>query len=642
MFEFIRTHQRLMQLLLLLLIIPSFVLVGNGVTDFSEPDTSVAKVGKQSISQQEWDNAQREQINQYRQRIGEQFDPKIFETPEAKQRVLNNIITERVMAAAVENKRLSVSDESIRQQLMAIPALIGPDGKFNNEQYKSLLAAQGMTPVIYEARLRRDLALQQLNQAIQGSAFAPKNLSSRISEINEQEREVQELLIKSADFKDKVTITEPMLKAYYDKNSKAYELPDQMKIEYVVLSNEMVATQVSIPDAQVKEAYDRDAKTRYGQPEQRRASHILLNLKKDASSAEKDQVKAKAEALLAQARKTPADFAKLAKENSQDSGSAERGGDLEFFGPGAMVKGFDEAVFKLKTGEISDLVLTEFGYHIIQLTDLKPESIKPFDDVKGEILAELKRPLVSKKMSELLTQFTETVEDRFDTLQPAADKLKLKIETASGITRQPNPSVAPDVPYNNVKFLSALFADEVIKDKRNTQAIEVSPGVLVAGRALEYKPVSLRPFEEVKGPISELLTRLESEKLASAAGTAKLLALKTTPNSAGFSEVKRVSYAKGGPVSNEAVPLLMKTDISKLPVFAGLEIPGVGYGVYRINKVEQVPNPDAKKRESQQQQIANMLGGQEMQAYLELLKEKAKVKILKPIVADASVPESKK
>ncbi len=632
MFEFIRTHQRLMQIFLLLLIIPSFVLVSGGANNFTEPDTTVAKVGKQSISQQEWENAQREEMNQYRQRIGDKFDPKVFETPESKQRVLNTIINQRVMAAAVEKKRLLVSDESIRAQLMAIPALMGPDGKFNNEQYKSLLAAQGMTPASYESRLRRDLVMQQLNQAIQSSAFAPKSIAGRIAEINEQEREVQELVLKATDFTDKVNVTDAMIKDNYTKNSKAYELPDQIKAEYLVLNTDIVSAQVIIPDAQVKEAYDKDAKTRYSQPEQRRASHILLNLKKDAPAAEKEKVKAKAESLLAQVRKTPGDFSKLAKENSQDPGSAERGGDLDFFGAGAMVKPFEDAANKLKKGEISDLVLTDFGYHIIQLTDIRPESVRPFDDVKAEILAELKKPLVSKKMSDMAAQFTETVEDRFDTLQPAADKLKLKVEVVSGLNRQPNASLAPTVAYNNVKFLSALFADDVVKNKRNTQAVEVAPGVLVAGRVVEYKPVSLRPFDEVKGAIREMLVRKEADKLASAAGAARLQALKATPENAGFGEAKRISYSKGGGVSNGAVPLVMKADASKLPAFVGLEIPGVGYGVYRINKVEQVPNPDTERRKSEQQQIGNMMAGQEMQAFMEMMKEKAKVKILKPFV----------
>ncbi len=644
MFEYIRTHQRLMQIFLALLIIPSFLFFGNVGNDmFSDPVNLVATVGKRAITQQEWDNAQNEQINRYRQMAGAQFDPKLFETPEAKQRVLDGLIEQQVLQASIDEKNLVLANEVLVKKLTEIPAFLDAEGKFSKAQYEAVLKQQGMTGASFDARMRRDMLVQQFTQSIQNTAFAPTSVSNRIADIIEQEREVQELLIKTSDFADKVKVTDDMIKDYYNKNSKKFEIPDQIKAEYMVFNSELLASMVTVPDAEVKANYE-SSKQRYTQAEQRRASHILLNVKKDGS--DKDKVKAAAQALLEKVRKNPADFAKLAKENSEDKGSGERGGDLEFFGRGQMVPAFDEAAFKLKKGEISDLVLSEYGYHIILLVDIKPESIKPFDEVKAQILDEMKKPLVAKKFADLSSSFADAVEDRSDNLQAALDKLKkdkldLKIETVSALGRLPNPGMAPGVPYNHVKFLGALFSEDSIKNKRNTQAVEVAPGVLVAGRVLEYKPVTARPLSEVQAPIREILVRMEADKLSNEAGKAKLAALKAKADDAGFAAAKRISRARQPEINPGAVQAVMTADSSKLPAFVGVELPGQGYAVYRINKVEASATPDAARRQSMPQQLGTSLAGQEMRAFVDVLKEKAKVKVLRPaVVANASASAS--
>src|SRR5438046_317440 len=276
-----------MQFVLLLFIIPSFALVGiQSYSKFSDSDNAVAKVAGQSISQQEWDNAQREQMDRFRQMFGAQFDPKMFDTPAARKGVLDNLIAQRALAAEAARSHLAVSDQSLQQTILAIPGLIGADGKFDSERYKSLLAAQGMTPAMFEASLRQDLALQQLNGAIQSSAFAPKTVANRLSDINDQERSVQQLLLKAADYVAQVKVTDDMLKSYYDKNPAAFEIPEQAKAEYVVLDSAALAAQITVSDADIKSYYEQNAK-QYTVDEQRRASHILISVKKDASDADK-------------------------------------------------------------------------------------------------------------------------------------------------------------------------------------------------------------------------------------------------------------------------------------------------------------------------------------------------------------------
>jgi peptidyl-prolyl cis-trans isomerase D len=642
MFDFVRTHQRLMQFVLLLFIFPSFAFFGiQSYTSMRDGDNALAKVAGVSITQQEFDAAQRRQMERIRQMFGSQFDPKMFDTPEAKQAILDNLIAEKAMNVQAARSNLVPTQGGIQKVVLSMfPDLADPSLSKDDriKRYNQYAALQGMSVDGLQASIGRDLVLQELNAAVQSTAFAPKAVASRLSDLNDQEREVQELSFKPADFASQVKVTDDMLKAYYDKNAAQFEIPEQAKAEYVTLTLDSIASQISVSDADVKSYYEQNQK-RYSTDEQRRASHILIAVKKDAPAADKAAAKAKAEKLLAEVRKNPAEFAKIAKQNSQDPGSAERGGDLDFFSKGMMVKPFEEAAWKLKQGEISDVVESDFGYHIIQLTGIKPAQVKPLDEVKNEIAAEIKKQQAQKKFAEMAEVFSNTVYEQADSLKPVADKLKLKTETVANLTRQPNPALGP-APYNNEKFLKALFSDDSIKNKRNTEAVEVAPNMLIAGRVLEYKPTAKRPFDEVKDVIRGLVTQQEAAKLAKKAGEDKLTALKAKDDTAGFSAAKTVSRTKPAEISGQALNAVMKADTSKLPTYVGVDLGSRGYGVYRITKVSQPANPDAARRQAEQQQIANVLAQQEMLAYIEMLKQKAKAKVLKPVGATANAGDA--
>lgn len=633
MFEFIRTHQRLMQIFLMLLIVPSFALVGiSGYKSFGDDANTVAKVGDQAVTQQQWEAAQRQQLDRYRQMLGAQFDQKMFDTPQAKQAILDDLIAERAISAEVLHHHLSVSDAALQKTIAEIPGLLKADGSFDFERYKALLAAQGMTPDMYDARLRMEMATRQLTGAIQTTAFVPRAVASQVSDINDQQREVQELLLPVAGFLPEVKVSDAMVKAFYDKNSKLFEVPEQVKVEYVVFNSDAVADQVSVSDAEVAAYYAQNPK-RFTSDESRRLSHILIAIKKDASAADKAAAKTKAEALLAQVRKAPADFAKLAKAQSQDPASAELGGDLDVLEKGALPKPVEDAALKLKQGEISELVSSEFGYHILTVTVLKPAAVKPLDQVKGEIMADLKKQKSEKKYSELAELFTNTVYEQSDSLKPVVDKLKLKIETVASLSRNPSPALGA-APFNNAKFLKAIFADDALKNKRNTEAVDVGAKTLIAGRVVEFKPASKRPLAEVEPLIRQRVTQEEALKLARKAGEVRLTALKASGEASGFGEAKMISRgARNEGVNGQALGALLKADVSKLPAYVGVDLPGVGYGIYRIGKVQQPAQVDAARRQSEREQIANLLAQQDMFDYVEVLKQKAKVKLLKPLAA---------
>ena len=628
MLEFIRSHKRLAQVILLIFIVPSFAFVGlEGYTRMTD-DSAVAKVAGQKISQQEWENALREHADRLRQDYGPQVDAKMFDSPEFKNSVLDNLMVKVALSAEVARRYLSVPDMTLQQAIMGIPGLTKADGTFDNDRYKKFLEAQGMTPPLFEAQVRRDIALQQIRNAVQSSSFVPKTVANQISDVAAQERDVQQLRFDTPKYVSQVTVTDEMLTAFYDKHGELFEIPEQMKAEFVLLTAANVAAGITVSDADIKQYYEQNAR-RYASEEQRRASHILIAVKNDAPDADKAAAKQKAEALLAQVRKKPSDFARLAKENSQDPGSAAKGGDLNFFGKGMMVKPFDDVAFKLKKGEISDLVQTDFGFHIIMLTDSKNAASRPLSEVKNEITAEIKRQMLSKRYAETAEVFSNTVYEQADSLKPVADKLKLKVETVSGLTRETNPKAPPGAPTNNERFLKAMFSDETIKNKRNSEAVEIAPNVLIAGRVVEYKPKTKRPFDEVKTAIKERLTLEQATVLAKQEGEAKLAKLKEGAEASGFGDNKTISRTKRDGVHPAVLAAVLKADTSKLPAYVGVEFPLQGYGIYRVSKVS-LPTPDQKRRQAEQQQMSGIMSQQEMVAYINALKKRAKAEILKP------------
>lgn len=629
MFEFIRKHQRLMQILLALIIVPSFVLVGvSSYDNRGDSAASVATVAGKKITQQEWEAAQRRQIDQARAQMGDQFDQKQFDTPEARQAVLDQLVAERTLEHAVAEKKLAVSDDAIRKQIEAIPQFKKADGSFDMAMYTAALAAQGMTPTMFDANARRQMALAQLTGSIQATAIVPRVVTTRLSDLREQQRDVQELLFPAAQFAGQVKVTDDMVKAYYDKNTTMFTVPEHVKAEYVVFNADAVAKQVAVTDAEIADVYNKSP-ARFATKEERTVSHILINSPKNAKPADAAAAKAKAEAVLADVRKAPADFAKIAKAQSQDTGSAEMGGELGSFQKGVksdLPAAVDAAVFQLKEGDVSDLVQSEYGYHIVKVTAIKPASQKSLADAHDAIAAELKAAKMSKKYSELAEQFSNMVEEQSDSLKPVADKMGLTIQTADNLVRTPNPALGA-APFNNAKFLSALYSQDTLKNKRNTLAVESAPSTLIAGRVVEYKAAAKRPLAEVDAAIRQRVTQEEAARLARVAGEAKMAAVRANDDATGFGAVQTLSLTKEPTINPVAAMAVLKADTAKLPAYVGVDIPGQGYGVYRIAKVTQAATPDVARRQQDAVQITNAAAAQDLYAMLQVLKEQAKAKV---------------
>ena len=625
MFDSIRKHQRLLQGVLLLLIFPAFAFFGiSGYQGFWGGSDDVASVGGQKISRQEFEQAQRQQLENLRQMLGGQIDARMLDTDAARAEVLDGLIAQKAMLLEASRHRLSVSDDRLREMISGFPGLKKADGSFDRERYRAMLSAQNMTEPMFEAQMRNELALQTLPESITQSSIVPQQVVDRVLLLQEQTREVRELLFKPEQYAAQVKPSAADLKKFYDDNARVFETPERAKVEYLVLDSAASAAQIQVDAQKVRDYYDQN-KARYAAPEQRRASHVLFNAGKSADARTREAARAKAEEVVKQAR-AGADFAALAKAQSQDSGSAPGGGDLGFFARDMMVKPFADAAFALTKGAISDVVETEFGYHVIKLTDIKPAAEQPFEAVKGEIEQTFRNEEGAREFAKNAEAFTNMVYEQPDSLKPAADRFKLKILTADDVGRSGVPGADPKSPLANARLLAALFSDDSLKNKRNTEAVETAPNTLVSARIVDYRPAERKPFEAVEADVRQRVVSTESGKLARAAGEAKLKELQGGAAAAGFSDAKPVKRTGTTLLQPGALDAVFRAPADKLPVFVGADVGG-GYGIYQLLKVTPPTEAQiAERRPQMQRQLAQMYAQQDLGDYLSEIKARSDVK----------------
>jgi len=626
MFEFVRSHTRLFQILLFLLVFPSFVFFGvQGYSRFSEPGMrAVATVDGQAITQSDWDLAHQRWLDQMRRQMPG-MDVKMFDTPQARQETLDKLVRERVMLAEAQSGHLAPGDERLQRLFRTDPQLAGlrnPDGTVNKE----VLAAQGLSSEAFAAQLRTDLGMRQVMAGLGSASILPQAAASRMLETWLQRREIELERFMAAEYAPKLKPGDAELESWYQTNQAKLLLPEAAQIEYVVLSLDAIKAGVQLAEAEVAKFYEDNA-ARYTAAEERRASHILVTASKDQPAAEREKARKKAEELLAQVRKAPASFGEVARKHSQDPGSAERGGDLDFFGRGAMVKPFEDKAFSMKAGEISDLVESDFGYHIIRLEAVRGGQRKPLAEVRAEIEQTLRTQQAQRRFAEAAEQFTNTVYEQSDSLQPALDKFKLARQTA---TVQRTPAPGAQGPLGSAKLLEAVFAADSLKNKRNTEAIEVAPGVLVGARVAEHKPSALQPFEQISAALAKKLTLQQASQLAAQEGRAKLAALREGKDAQiTWSAPQMVSRGDPRNIPIEAMRQAFKTDAGKLPAYGGVEGPAGGYFLVRVSKVQEPGEIARDKQNAIGQTLRQVSAQSEASAYLASLRKKADVKIRK-------------
>jgi len=637
MFDFIRKHTKIMQFLLFLLIFPSFVLLGlEGYNRSRDKGPIAAHVAGQDVTQAEWDAAHKREVERIRASMPT-VDIKLLDSPQARYATLERLVRERVLDAAADKLKLVTSDARLARDLQQNPTIAGlrkPDGTLDLERYRQLVATQGMTPEMFEAQVRADLSSRQVIAGVAGSGFSSPIQADVALKALFERREVQVARFSTADFQSKVTLTDVDLEAFYKGNETLFQAPEQASVEYVVLDMDAIKKTLVLNEADLKSYYEQNQSRLAGQ-EERRASHILISAAKTATAAERQQARAKAVELLAVVRKAPDSFADVARKNSQDPGSATNGGDLDFFRRGAMVKPFEDAAFAMKKGDISDVVESDFGYHIIRVTDIRTPKTQSFEEMRPQLEADLRKQQAQRKFAEVAETFTNGVYEQSDSFKSVAEQLKLEVKTASSLTRLPPPSASGVLA--NPKFLTAIFAPDSVEKKRNTEAVEVGTNQLVSGRIVQYTAAHTKPFAEVK---NEVRTRLLSERgaeLARKEGEGKLVAWRANPASAQLPAALVVSRDETQQQSQKLIENVLRVDAATLPAWVGVDLGVQGYAVVRVNKiVTRGPESDATERKNKAQ-YNQLWSTAEGQAYYNTLKEQFKVEILaaKPVVIPA-------
>lgn len=476
-----------------------------------EGDVVVATVNGEDINQSDLQRSLQQYRDQMRNNLGDDFDPQMFEGSAIRLAVIDDLIEQRLILNAANELGQRVPDGQIAQFIRSTEAF-QVDGQFDIEQYQMVLGRAGFTPSAYESQLRNDLLTQQLTQYIERSAMPSEHEIKRLLRLENQQREIAYGVLSLNRYLDDVTLPENAARDYYQANQAAYTAPEQVSVDYLRLSAETLAAAIDVDDNDLK-AFYADNREQFVGPEQRRASHILI---------EGDDAEAKAKIDdLAQQLKDGADFAELAKAHSEDPGSSEAGGDLGFFQRDVMDPAFEEAVFSLQQGEISEPVQTEFGYHLIQLTEIDAPAGADFAESRDEIEQQYRRQQARQQFFDMAEQLANLTYENPESLDIAAEALSLEVETTKLFTRDGGSDGISAEP----KVIEAAFSDDVLNQDLNSPAIELSETDLVVLRKQQYIPEKPLSFDSVGPAIEEQLRFEAAAEQALADGEAKIAEL---------------------------------------------------------------------------------------------------------------------
>lgn len=624
MFDFVHEKKRLVQFVLALIILP-FAFWGVDSYQKSGDTGQLASVNGEKISVQEFDNALRQQKQRMNELAGAAFDPSVFEKPEVKHSILDGLVSQRLLVAEARKNGLIVNDEQLAGVIGGIAAF-QKDGKFDKQQYESALNAQNMSPLMFESRVRDELSSRQLTDAYSRNGYTSTTVADHLIRLNEQQRQIASAKFDWEAFVSQTKVSDAAVASYYKDNQAEFRLPARAKVEYVVFSVESLLSQVAVDDSEIKKFYSEN-QAEFGTQEQRQAAHILISVPPQASDAEKQALKAKAEEVLGKVKQAPASFAALAKQYSQDPGSANNGGDLGMFGRGMMVKPFEDAVFQLKVGETSGLVQSDFGFHIIRLVAIKPAKLQALAEVREAIAQRLKVQKATDRFSELAEKFSNTVYEQSDSLKPAAELVGVPVRQGDWLNQgQAASGIWTD------KALQAVFSDDVLKNKRNTAAVEVSTNMLLAARVSEYQAATVRPLNEVAASIQKNLLQQQASELAIKQGTELLARLQRGEKvNIVWQPIKSVSRSQHAGFDAELIKQVFQAGVAKLPAYVGVRTAQNGFALARIDSVKEIDAIDDGKRNRYLQQIAQISGDELLRAYLADAKKRADISI-KPFV----------
>jgi len=606
------------QIILALILIP-FALFGiDSYLNQAGNNLSIAKVNGYKIALQEYNRA----IEKVRNRImseGKKVDPAMFDSFEFKESVIDGLITKQLLNNDIKKSQFRITDQQLSQYIIGMPEF-QKDGKFSQEVYDKVLQNNQLTPKKFEESIRNDLLIQQVRDGLQKLIFIPPNNLAETLRATSQQREISIAEFKTKEYMTKSNIAEKDIQAFYDQNKSKFLAPEQVKAEFVVFSLANILPTINVTEDEIKSFYKANA-DKYQNQQQREASHILIATSKNAPPAEKAKAKAKAEDILNQIRKNPKQFEELASKYSQDPESAKKGGDLGSFGRGMMVKPFDDAVFSMKVNEISNIVESDFGYHIIKLTKIIGEG-GGFDALRPQIKAELIYQKGQEKFAALAEEFSNKVYEQSSSLEVVSKRFNLPIQKTDWISRNDT-----DKFFKNEALMNALYSKESIKDHRNTEAIEVTPNNLISARVVDYKAQSTKPFADVKKNIEDYLKFESAKKMVASEGEVALKSLTDASRKIDWQPATLVDRKNTKGLSDAVVNHAYKMPTDKLPSYSGFIDGNNGYVIVKVNKVSFPNDSNEENKQAFASDYSEALSAEYLSAYLKGLKAKASVSV---------------
>lgn len=635
MFNFIRKHQRLMQLVLLILILPSFVLIGvSGYTNYVSGDEDLVKIGDSAVTTQDFDLARRNQLNELQRSMGGAFDPAIVDTPEAKQQLLDSLIERRVLIEIASKERFSVSDSALRQAIAAMPEL-QEDGVFSAQRYNQLLAGAGIASKDFEQSQRAELALSRVVAPVVNTAILPENISAALQKVLLDSRTIQLHTFSADQYLADQQPTDEEIKAWYDKNQEQLRLPDYVNVDYVLLNEEAAVQSVADINEADLIAYYEQNKARFISPARIHLSHILILPGTTDSEHQAAQQLAKELSIKAQAN--PSAFAELAKTESQDRGSAAAGGELGWITQGNWPEVLQNAVFALKKDEVSGVIEGPDGYHIFKANDFQAEQGQSFDTVRAQITDEVRQQLAAERFADMATQLTNLVYENPESLDVAADALGVPIQQSLGVARDrvlTNTELGLDQqPSSHTSLLEdprvrrALYSASSLEQQQNAGVIELASDSIIAVRVNQFVPSHVPALEQLYDAVKLQLQQEKALLVARELGESNLLSLKQGADTdLSFTDPTEVSRVNSGQLPKATLDALMAVELEQLPAFVGAQTED-GYQLVKIIGKESV-SPDPMIADFLQQQLQQLWGNAQEQAYMLALREQLGTKVL--------------
>jgi peptidyl-prolyl cis-trans isomerase D len=590
----------------------------------------VAKVNGQEINERDLD------VAVHRQQRPESDKAADAETGLAQRRqaVLDGMIREALLVQAAEAMKMRASDAAVVATIHSVPAF-QRDGQFDVPAYQQALRQQGMAEAAFEQQLRRLLVTDQLVEGIRGSAFVtPAELRDSLR-LTEQQRDVGYLVLRRADFTPAAPADDAEVKAYYERNRDAFMSPERAQIEYLELDAARLAAGFR-PDEDAVRGYFEQHRDEFAQRPQRRSRHILFAVDGEAGGEPLAAAESKAKAALERLRQGE-DFAALAKELSDDPGSAGQGGDLGWFERGVMVKEFEDAAFSLPVGQVSEPVRSPFGLHLIEVTEVRETAEPDLESVRDRVVQALQRAEAERIYYDQIERLSDLTYENAGSLDPAAEALGLKPVTTDWFGRDGGLGVLA-----SPKVVAAAFSDEVRGEGRNSEPVELGPEHTVVLRVRAYEPARLRPFDEVR---AEAAARLAEEQAAAAARAraAELLAraragegLDVLAKEAGVGYERVARLGRRG----SAVPPAIAQAAFSLPRGApSFALVDVGNGDVAVAGLFGVEEPAGTPSEAQAQGLRTVLtaqhGAVDIGRYQQALRDRAELEV-KPLSTETS------